>query len=87
MAKIKHTSHIEEILGAHEKGGMTERRKHFHDYDGNVTKVGEITYNKNVGIFDEFDGEYSYVGIRSADGACYLEQIVFGWTELSNMIQ
>ena len=42
MAKIKHTSHIEEILGAHEKGGMTERRKHFHDYDGNVTKVGRL---------------------------------------------
>ena len=56
-------------------------------YNGNVTKVGEITYNKNVGIFDEFDGEYSYVGIRSADGACYLEQIVFGWVELSSAIQ
>ena len=42
MAKIKHTSHIEEILGAHEKGGMTERRKHYHDYDGNVTKVGRL---------------------------------------------
>lgn len=56
-------------------------------YNGNATKVGEITYNKNVGIFDEFDGEYSYVGIRSADGACYLEQIVFGWVELSSAIQ
>ena len=40
MAKIKHSPGIEEVIGAHGNGGMTERRKHFHDYDGNVTRVG-----------------------------------------------
>ncbi len=42
MAKIKHTPDIEEMIGAHSKGGMIERRKHFHDYDGNVTRVGRL---------------------------------------------
>ena len=39
MAKIKHTPDIEEIIGAYSKGGMIERRKHFHNYDGNLTRV------------------------------------------------
>ena len=42
MAKIKHTPDIEEMIGAHSKGGLVERRKHFHDYDGNVTRVGRL---------------------------------------------
>ena len=42
MAKIKHTPDIEEMLGAHSKNGMVERRKIFRDYDGNVTKVGRL---------------------------------------------
>lgn len=42
MAKIKHQPHIEEMLGAHSKGGTVERRKHFYDYDGNETKVGRL---------------------------------------------
>jgi hypothetical protein len=42
MAKIKHKPHIEEMLGAHAKGGMVERRKTFHDFAGNVTKVGRL---------------------------------------------
>lgn len=42
MAKIKHNPHIEEIIGAHSKGGTVERRKHFRDYDGNIVKVGRL---------------------------------------------
>lgn len=42
MAKIKHTAHIEEMRGAHSKGGLVERRKIFRDYDGNITKVGRL---------------------------------------------
>ena len=42
MAKIKHKPHIEEMIGAHSKNGMVERRKLFRDYDGNVTKVGRL---------------------------------------------
>ena len=40
MAKIKHAPHIEEMIGAH--SGIVERRKTFHDYDGNVTKIGRL---------------------------------------------
>jgi hypothetical protein len=42
MAKIKHNPHVAEMIGAHSKGGTVERRKHFHDYDGNVTKIGRL---------------------------------------------
>ena len=42
MAKIKHKPHIEEMIGAHSKEGIVERRKTFRDYDGNVTKVGRL---------------------------------------------
>ena len=42
MAKIKHNPHIDEMIGAHSKNGTVERRKTFHDYDGNVTKVGRL---------------------------------------------
>ena len=42
MAKIKHKSDIEEIIGAREKNGIVERRKVFRDYDGNVTKIGRL---------------------------------------------
>ena len=42
MAKIKHKPHIEEIIGAHSKEGAVERRKHFYDYEGKVTKVGRL---------------------------------------------
>ncbi len=40
MAKIKHTPHIDEMIGAH--SGLVERRKTFHDYEGNVTKIGRL---------------------------------------------
>ena len=40
MAKIIHKSGIEEMTGAH--SGLVERRKTFHDYDGNVTKIGRL---------------------------------------------
>ena len=42
MAKITHSPDIKEMLGAHSKGGMVERRKIFRDYDGNITKVGRL---------------------------------------------
>ena len=42
MAKIKHNPYVAEMIGAHSKGGTVERRKHFHDYDGNVTKIGRL---------------------------------------------
>ena len=42
MARIKHEPHIEEIIGAHSKNGMVERRKTFRDYDGNITRVGRL---------------------------------------------
>lgn len=42
MAKIKHNPHIDEMIGAHSKNGTVERRKTYHDYDGNVTKVGRL---------------------------------------------
>ena len=40
MARIKHASDIEEIIGA--RGGLIERRKVFRDYDGNITKIGRL---------------------------------------------
>ncbi len=40
MAKIIHKAGIEEMTGAH--SGLVERRKTFHDYDGNVTKIGRL---------------------------------------------
>jgi hypothetical protein len=40
MAKIKHSPDIEEIIGS--RGGLVERRKTFHDYNGNVTKIGRL---------------------------------------------
>lgn len=42
MARIKHNNNVDEMLGAHQKGGVVERRKNFHDYDGNVTRVGRL---------------------------------------------
>lgn len=42
MAKIKHASDVEEMIGARSKGGLVERRKTFHDYEGNVTKIGRL---------------------------------------------
>lgn len=46
MAKIKHTPDIEEIIGS--RGGLVERRKTFHDYDGNVTKVERLASRAGV---------------------------------------
>jgi hypothetical protein len=40
MAKIKHAPDIVEITG--NRGGLVERRKTFHDYDGNITKEGRL---------------------------------------------
>ena len=42
MAKIEHKPHIKEMIGAHSKDGLVERRKIFRDYDGNITKVGRL---------------------------------------------
>ena len=43
MAKIKHDSSVEEITGSlNTKNGLTIRRKTFHDYKGNVTRVGRL---------------------------------------------
>ena len=56
-------------------------------YNGNVSKVGEITYDRNAGIFSDFNGEYSYVGIRSADGAVYLDEIIFAWADPNTSVQ
>ena len=42
MAKIVHNPHIAEMTGSHSKNGTVERRKTFHDYDGNITKVGRL---------------------------------------------
>ena len=42
MAKIKHSSDIKEMIGAHSRDGIVERRKVFRDYDGNITKVGRL---------------------------------------------
>ena len=42
MAKIFHAPHIKKVLGAHGKGGIVERQKHFFDYDGNITKAGRL---------------------------------------------
>ena len=39
MARIKHTAGIEEMPGAHSKGGIVERRKIFRDYDGNLLSL------------------------------------------------
>lgn len=43
MAKIKHSPGIESMIGARGvKNRLVERQKTFHDYDGNVTKVGRL---------------------------------------------
>lgn len=42
MAKVKHQPHVAEIIGAHSKGGMVERRKVFRDFDGNITREGRL---------------------------------------------
>lgn len=42
MAKIKHNPHIDELIGAHSKNGMVERRKVFRDFNGDVTRVGRL---------------------------------------------
>ena len=43
MAKIHHDSSVNEIIGSlNTKNGLTIRKKHFHDYDGNITKIGRL---------------------------------------------
>ena len=39
MAEVFHTSQFEKIIG--EYGGLVERQKVFHDFDGNITKIGK----------------------------------------------
>ena len=53
----------------------------------NVTKVGEVTKDGDVSIFDDFDADYAYVGIRSNHGACYLDEIVFSWVNPIEVIE
>ena len=43
MAKLKYNSSVEEITGSlNKKNGLTIRQKTFHDFDGNVTRVGRM---------------------------------------------
>lgn len=47
MAKIRHDSSVNEIIGSlNTKNGLTIRKKHFHDFDGNVTKEGRLEVYK-----------------------------------------
>ena len=49
-------------------------------YGSTVTKVGSITYNSSSPTSTyEFTDEYSYVGIRSRDGAIYMTSLSFTW--------
>ena len=45
MAKIQHSPGIESMIGARgkkQRHPLVERQKTFHDYDGNVTRVGRL---------------------------------------------
>ena len=43
MAKIYHDASVTEIIGSlNKKNGITIRKKTFHDYKGNVTKIGRL---------------------------------------------
>lgn len=47
MAKIRHDSSVNEIIGSlNTKNGLTIRKKTFHDFDGNVTKIGRLEVYK-----------------------------------------
>ena len=49
-------------------------------YKDSVTKVGSITYdNNNLTQTFTFTGNYSYIGIRSTNGAVYLPTIEVVW--------
>ncbi len=49
-------------------------------YDGSVTKVGTITYDQNNPTATyNFEADYSYIGLRSADGAIYMTSIAVTW--------
>ena len=43
MARIHHDSSVNEIIGSlNSKNGLTIRKKHFHDYNGNITREGRL---------------------------------------------
>lgn len=42
MATIVHNPHIKKAIGAHSKDGLVERQKVFHDFEGNITRVGKL---------------------------------------------
>lgn len=47
MAKIRHEASVNEIIGSlNTKNGLTIRKKTFHDFDGNVTKIGRLEVYK-----------------------------------------
>lgn len=53
--------------------------------DAKGTKVGTFTYDKNGSPIQviAIDDDYEYIGIRSNDGALYLDSIVIQWGEVS----
>ena len=51
----------------------------YNGKDG-LVKVGEIDNSSDIAIFDDFEEEYAYVGVRMASGAGWFDKIVFSWT-------
>lgn len=47
-------------------------------YCNKVTKVGELSYKDGQNSYT-FEGSYSYIGIRSADGAIYMDSVDIIW--------
>ena len=50
-------------------------------YGDGMTKVGSLQYDENgvAQMTYEFEADYQYIGLRSNDGACYLDYIVVTW--------
>ena len=49
-------------------------------YKGSVTKVGTVDYSSsNLTQTFTFEGDYSYIGFRSSDGAVYLVSVDIVW--------
>ena len=44
------------------------------------TKIGSIAYDTDTKVLN-VDGDYAYIGVRSASGAIYLQSISFTWEE------
>ena len=50
-------------------------------YGATMEKVGSLVYDAEgaVQMTYEFEADYKYIGLRSNDGACYLDYIVVTW--------